>query len=145
MLYADASAVVRAYLVDEPDQPELARRLLEASEPVVTSELTRIEFAGAVTRAERVGRIRVAKELIGLFDRDSGTEGRISLVPLRREPVLATAHRISVRYGLSALDSLHLAVAMNESDSAGSASPFVFVTRDEDQAATARAEGLDVG
>ncbi|MGH3718503.1 MAG: hypothetical protein ACRDRI_06590 [Pseudonocardiaceae bacterium] len=41
--YADTSALVRCYLVDEADHERLCGLLLEGREPVVTSEITRVE------------------------------------------------------------------------------------------------------
>lgn len=58
LLYADTSALVRAYLADEPDHGSLRERLLEGDEPVVISELARIEMASVIRAAARGGRLR---------------------------------------------------------------------------------------
>lgn len=55
LLYADTSALVRAYFANEPEHKELSARLLEGDEAVVSSEITRLEFASAVSAAERGG------------------------------------------------------------------------------------------
>ena len=55
LLYADTSALVRAYFEDEPDHAPLRERLLEGGEPVVTSELARVELASAIRVEELVG------------------------------------------------------------------------------------------
>ncbi len=43
----DTSALVRCYLAAEPDHQELSDLLLADEQPVVTSELTRVELASA--------------------------------------------------------------------------------------------------
>ncbi|MHB8331470.1 MAG: PIN domain-containing protein, partial [Candidatus Dormibacteria bacterium] len=50
-IFADTSAVVRAYLSDEPDHATLAEVLLAGPEPVVISALAEVEFVSAVARA----------------------------------------------------------------------------------------------
>jgi predicted nucleic acid-binding protein len=147
VIYADTSAVVRAYIVDEPGHPGLANLIVQAQQPVLTSEITRIEFAGAVVRAERAGRIRMANELIRLFDRQSRSGTGLALVPLHRVPILDSAQHLASKHGLGALDSIHLAVALDESErieNEAERTAFVFVTRDRAQAAAAQAEGLTV-
>ncbi|MGH2670789.1 MAG: PIN domain-containing protein, partial [bacterium] len=58
LLYADTSALVRAYFEDEPDHARLREKLLEGEEPVVTSELARVELASAIRAAAETGRLR---------------------------------------------------------------------------------------
>jgi predicted nucleic acid-binding protein len=144
MLYADTSAIIRAYMNDEPEQAALERLLLRAAEPVLTLEIARVEFGGAMVRAVRAGRVRRADELIRRFDRDCGESAGIALVPLDRDPMLRDAHRLSVAYGLRALDAMHVAAAITESRRWPGPGPLRFVTRDEDQAAAARTEGLAI-
>ena len=42
VLYADTSAVLRAYFHDEPDHETLRDLLLQGADLVITSELTRL-------------------------------------------------------------------------------------------------------
>ena len=142
ILYADTSALVRAYLPDEPEHDALREAILETDEPVTTSDLSRIELARALKAAERAGRITDAIPLLGRIDSD--LSGRpiltiridpVTLVPRSRELVLA--HR------LRTLDALHLGVALGLEAFADGAE-IVFVTRDADQAAAARALGLSL-
>lgn len=59
--YADTSALVRCYLVDEDDHKRLRGLLLEGQEPAVTSEITRVELASAIGAAVRtLGAIHLA-------------------------------------------------------------------------------------
>jgi len=51
VLYADTSAVVGAYLADEVEHAHLKDLLLSQNYIVLTSELTRVELASAVTAA----------------------------------------------------------------------------------------------
>ena len=71
MLYADTSALIRAYLPDEPGHRALRSRLREGSEGVLTSELAIIELASAVRRARRGRRIRQAEAVLARIDRKS--------------------------------------------------------------------------
>ena len=146
MIYADTSALASAYLSDEVVFHQMRRLLLEDTEPVITSEIARVEFAGAAVRAAWAGRISRPEDFIDTFDRDCRLGAAISLVPLDREPILSDAQRISAVHGLSALDSIHVAVALGETTRSSPQRPteFRFVTRDAAQAAAARAEGLAV-
>jgi predicted nucleic acid-binding protein len=140
VLYADTSALVRAYLPDEPDHDALRATILEGDEPVATSDLTRVELARALTAAQRAGRLYDARPVLERIEAD--LSGRpiltirldpVRLVPRSRELVLA--------YPLRTLCALHLAVALSlEAWTDG----VVLVTRDADQAAAARALGLAV-
>ena len=70
VLFADTSALVRAYLPDEPRHPELRKLLLDGDQPVVASELARIEFASAAHAAERAGGVDDRHDLLARFDAD---------------------------------------------------------------------------
>jgi predicted nucleic acid-binding protein len=146
VIYADTSALASAYLSDEAVFREMRQLLLEAEVPVITSEIARVEFAGAAVRAARAGRISRPEDFIDTFDRDCRLGAAISLIPLDREPTLTDARRISAIYGLSALNSIHVAVAITEATRSSTQRPteFRFVTRDVVQAVAARAEGLEV-
>ena len=142
VLYVDTSALVRAYLPDEPEHDVLRETILEANEPVTTSDLSRVELARALKAAERAGRLEDADLALERIDADlSGKPiltirlDPVTLVPRSRELVLA--HR------LRTLDAVHLAVALGLGAFVEEAE-IVFVTRDVDQASAARALGLAV-
>jgi predicted nucleic acid-binding protein len=142
-LYADTSAVVGAYLTDEPDHASLRELLFDGGNLVLTSELTRVEFASAITAAKRVGRIPDAREFLYQFDADTRTDlGVIPLVPHR---IFAAARRlVTDNYPLRTLDAVHLAVAMHDTAELTGGEPVTVVTRDQRQAEAAKANGLAV-
>lgn len=144
ILYADTSAVVRAYFMDEPEHDELRGLLLEGDEPVVTSELTRIEFASAVTAAFRNARTDGADGLLASFDVDCGEDGVITLLRLDPGTAFATAHRFVREHVLRTLDAIHLAVALTDVTTLAAGEPVELVTRDTRQVAAASALGLTV-
>jgi len=144
-VYADTSVLVRAYLADEPHSDAARRLVFGARVALLTSEIARIEFASAVTRAMRAHRIDAAAQFIAAFDKDCGSDGPITLLPLRAESVLPVAHRLAVEHGLRSLDALHLSVALGDGR-ALAGEGLTFVTLDAEQAAAAaKAEGLAVG
>lgn len=142
LLYADTSALVRAYFADEDDHDELRSLLLEGSDPVVTSELARLEFASATMAAARAGRIRTARTVLARFDADCGDDGPLALIALEPARVLPEAHRLLVDHALRTLDALHLAVALTESGHFARPDQLGFVSRDGAQIDAAEAEGL---
>jgi predicted nucleic acid-binding protein len=144
LIYADTSALLRAYFVDEPDHAALRALLLEGEEPVVSSELARVEFAAAIGRVRKARRLRRWRDLLARFDADCQEEGPIALVRLRPDIVLPVAYRLVVEHALRTLDALHLAVALEEGPRLAGGGDMVFVTRDAEQAAAARAMGLVV-
>ncbi len=142
-VYADSSVLVRAYLADEPDN-EAARELLFGDgNGVVTSEIARVEFASAITRAMRARRIDAAGDYLAAFDVDCGIGSPITLLRFRPEATLTSAHRLATEHGLRSLDALHLAVALDDGREV-SGGALRFVTHDTEQAVAAAAEGLDV-
>lgn len=142
LLYADTSALVRAYFVDEPEHEELRALLIDGREPVVTSEVSRVEFASAVTAAARGGRLVQARVVLDRFDADCGESGPLTLLRLDPESVLALAYRLVVDHRLRTLDAIHLAVALTDAVDLAAEEQVTVVTRDADQAAAVRAEGL---
>lgn len=143
-LYADTSALARAYLADEEDHAVLRRRLLEGDEPVVTSEFTRLELASAVLAAARNSRLGDPAPLLARIDADCRPGGPVALVRLDAAAVLPRAYDLVRAYPLGAADALHVAVALAASGPGGPAEEVVFVTRDARQGEAARAEGLSV-
>jgi predicted nucleic acid-binding protein len=144
VLYCDSSALVRAYLGDEPDHAALSRLLLDPRRLVATSSLTEVEIVAAIHAAARAGRLRGAGVAVDEAAADMGPDGPVLLLALDSPRVLPRARTLCEEYRLRALDAMHLAVALTGAlDLAGEAG-LLFVTRDADQAAAARAEGLQV-
>lgn len=135
--YADTSALVRAYVVDEPDHAELRGLLLEGDLPVTTSELTRVELASAVASAARAGRLRRPQVVLDRFDGDCGDDGPVTMLRLEVEAFLAASRDLLLRHQLGTLDAMHLAAAMTTTAAAGN-EPVCLVTRDDSQAAGCR-------
>lgn len=144
VLYADPSALVRAYLSDEPEHQELRAMLLEGTHKVVTSEVSRVEHASAIHAAARAGRIANPRGSLDRFDLDIGDEGRVNMLVLRPGPILRLAYDLVSAHRLRTLDAIHLAVALEDGRTAAVGEDLAFVTRDEDQATAARELGLTV-
>jgi len=142
LLYVDTSALVRCYFPDEPDHEELRDLLLDGAEPVVTSELTRLELTSVIYAAHRGGRISDPVELLEVIDVDCGANGPVALLRLQPETVLAAATALLSRYPLRALDALHLAVAGTTAAELAGGEPVVLVSRDDRQRAAAVALGM---
>lgn len=143
LLYADTSALICAYFADEPDHTLLNRQLLQDTDPVVTSELTRVEFASAVTAAARGSRLRRPRMVLDRFDGDCADDGPLALLRLNPQPILERAHALVLEHPLRTLDAIHLAVALGDAADLAAGDRVVFVTRDISQAAAARALGLE--
>ncbi len=144
LVYADTSALARAYLTDEVGHEQLRTLLFESDYRVVTSELARIELASAIVSASRTGRTPGWEEVLATMEADTGPAGMIALIALRRELILPAALRLVAEHRLRTLDAIHLAVAMEEGPRLAAGDEIQFVTRDRDQAAAARALGLTV-
>jgi hypothetical protein len=141
-LYADTSALARAYLQDEPDHPTLRSLLLEGPDVVVTSEITRVELTSALAAADRAGRLADLATLLARVEADCGVAGRILLLAFRPDVALPRARRLVLEHPLTTLDALHLAVALDEA--LGGDEEIVFVTRDDRQRVAAGAFGLEI-
>jgi uncharacterized protein len=144
--YADTSALVRCWLPSEErsDGEELRALLLEGGDPVVTSELTRLEVASAVHAAVRGGRLHRADGVLRRADRDWGVAGPVALLALQPAVVLPLARQIVLDHPVRTLDALHLAVAATTAAELAAGDPVEFVTRDARQADVAKAIGLPV-
>ncbi len=138
VLYADTSALARAYLADEPDSGALRELLFDSGAVVFASELVRVELARAAKNAERSRRIENAESMLEVLDAE--LERSIALIDFEPAAVLPRARDLVLAHRLGTLDAVHLAVALEESRS--SSAPIVFVTRDADQAAAAAALGF---
>jgi hypothetical protein len=144
LLYADTSAILRAYFADEPDHATLRAILLEGGDPVVTSEVARVEIASAVRAVARAGRLPTWRQLLARIDADCAGTGPLTLLALRPEIILPTARGLLLEHRLRTLDALHLAVAIEEVPALAYGAQVAFVTRDEGQAAAAVAVGFAV-
>lgn len=144
LLYADTSAVIRAYFQDEPDHQKLRDLLLQGSDLVITSELTRVEFASAVHAAARAGRHNGSQRLLDQFDEDCSDDGPIIQLGLDASAAFPIARTLVTRYPLRAMDAIHLAVLTSDGIAMAGGEPIVFVTRDKQQADAARELGIPV-
>jgi predicted nucleic acid-binding protein len=144
LLYADSSALLRAYFADEDEHLELRSLLLEAHEQVVTSEITRLELASAVRSAYSAGRVARSRDLLGRIEGDLADDGPISPIELRADVILPAAYRFILEHRLRLLDAIHLAVCVEDCPGISGGDEVVFVTRESDQAKAARALGLEV-
>jgi len=142
--YADTSALVRCYFPDEPDHEELRALLLEGADPVVTSELTRVELASAVHSAHRAGRLPDPASLLAVVDADCAEDGPVALLRLQPEAVFGLATALVAQHPLRSLDAVHLAVARTTAAELAGGEPVVLVTRDHRRAAAAAALGMAV-
>lgn len=143
VVYCDSSALVRAYLPDEPGHDVLSARLLDPDRAVVTSAVTEVEMVAAMHAAARRRRVDVPEAVLAEVVADLGPDGHIMLLDLEPRRVLPRARGLCERHRLRALDAIHLAAALIERDELAGEGELVFVTRDDDQAA-ADAEGLAV-
>jgi predicted nucleic acid-binding protein len=141
--YCDSSALARTYLADEAGHGELSRLLLDPANLVVTSALTEVELVAAVRAAARAGRVADADVALAEAVADMGPAGPIAIIALDSARVLPRARDLCERHHLRVLDAIHLAVALEAAAEAPD-DEIGFVTRDADQAAAARAEGLRV-
>lgn len=144
LLYIDPSALIRAYLPDEPEHAYIRSMLLEGAYATMTCEIARVELASAVRAAGRAGRLIAWQRVLDGIDAEIGPGGRIKLVALRSDPIFASARRLLLDHKLRTLDAIHLAVALEDGRSVAAGDDLVFVTRDADQAAAASALGLTV-
>lgn len=141
MRYADASVLVSAYVTDEVDHGRWRESILEGTEPVVSTELVRVEVASAIARAGRAGRVR-PEPTLARFEADCGPGGPIQLIALEAEPVLGRAVLLVQEHRVYAMDAIHLAVALEQVLPLAAGEPIAFLTADRRQAAAARALGF---
>jgi uncharacterized protein len=134
LFYADTSAIVSAYFADETDHETLSKLLLTGPDAVVTSELTRVEFASATTH----------KAVLDRFDEDCGEGGPFSMVRLNAQVAMPLARKLVIRHPVRTLAALHLAVAITEATALAPGDDLAFVTRDKQQGKTAKALGMIV-
>jgi predicted nucleic acid-binding protein len=110
--YIDTS-VLGAYYCPDPLSDAAEGALLQLREPFISS-LTEVEFASLVARKGRLRELsdRQAGEILRRFGQHV-TDGHYRRLPLGNEHLLRARDLIaSMASTLSALDALHLAVAM---------------------------------
>lgn len=144
LIYADTSALVRAYFADEPEHHELRVLLRESPDPVVTSELARLEFTSATFSAARTGRLRRPDAVVARFDEECREDGPVALLALEPMRVFPECHRLIATHPVRTLDAIHLAVALLDLVRMAGGSEAIFITRDEKQGIAAQSEGLTV-
>lgn len=108
----------------------------------MTSELTRVEFAGAVAAAVRAGRLPEGTGLPERFDADCGDDGPILLLRFDAAQVLPLGRKLVDGHRLRTLDALHLAVALTAA--ATLADEVVLLSRDARQTGAAAELGLAI-
>lgn len=144
VLYGDPSAIVGAYFTDEDGHATLRDMLLLGDEPVIMSEIGRVEIASAIVAARRADRIPDSTQVLARFEADCRAGGPLQLLVLRSSTVMARAHQLVLDHPLRALDAIHLAVALEDGLGLAGDDGLAFVTRDQAQAAAAVALGFEV-
>lgn len=142
--YVDTSALARCYFPDEADHAPLRTLLFTGADPIVTSELTRVELISAIYAAYRADRVANPADLLDVIDTDCGDNGPIALLRLQPELVMPLAATLVTRYPLRTLDALHLAVARTTATELAGTEPVILVSRDERQRAAATALGMPI-
>lgn len=142
LLYADTSALIRAYFADEPEHALLRTVLLEGQEPVVTSQLTQLELASAVRGAAATGRLPRWRQLLARVEEDLGEAGRVQLISFQPQSIFPVAYQLLLEHRLRTLDALHLAVALQDGPAIAGDLDLAFVTRDAEQAVAAKELGF---
>jgi predicted nucleic acid-binding protein len=140
--YCDTSVVLAAYLSDEHGHAEARRRLLSDDVALVSSAIAEVELTAALHAAARHGLLGDAQTVRAEISADA--RGPLLFIALDPPRVFPLAMQLCVRHRLRALDAIHLAVALTSGRELVGAVPLTFITRDADQTAAARAEGLEV-
>lgn len=136
VLYADSGTILGAYLTDDPDHTALRSLLLEGPDPVVSSEIVRVEVASAAADRPR------SRELLGRFDADCGPGGSLLLLRLVPERTFGAASELARAHELGPLGAIHVVTALAIAAPLAAPEPLVFVTRDERRREAAEAFGL---
>lgn len=138
--YVDTSALVRAYLRDEPDHTAWRASLLDEKVTLLSSKALSLELTAAISAARRARRVRRISQLLDLFATHSSSDGPLSLVGITGRH-MSMACDLLEHHPLRSLDALHIATALAAQAVLGAIS---FVTCDEQQAKVARQVGLAV-
>lgn len=144
--FADSSALVRAYLADEPGHEQARAVIFEGPDAVLASELARVEVPAAFRRAERSGRLGrdLCRDLCDQAETDLGGAGPVVVLSSRLPTLVGRARSLVLAHRLRTLDALHLAAADLDGRRVAGPGRLVLITADENQALAARALGMDV-
>lgn len=146
VLFTDSSAILRAYLPDEPEHQHYEELLFSADDLVVSSELARVEVARGLVAARRARRLREApfQRIYLQAELDLAADGQFTAVDLDPRPTLERARQLVSDHRIATLDAIHLAVAEREGRLLAEDDELVFVTADGAQRKVARALGFKV-
>lgn len=144
LLYVDTGAIVGAYLTDEIDHLVLRRLLLAGDDPIVTSEVTLVEFTSAIFAAHRGHRITDPEPLLTDFNAECGDQGSFNVIDFDRTKILPLARKLVAEHPLRTMEAIHLATALVDASAFAGGEDVAMVTRDQRQAAAAKACGLRV-
>jgi uncharacterized protein len=133
--YFDTSAIV-LLVVDEPGT-ELAGRMWDGADRLVSSRLARVEAGAALAQAARVGRL-TSRQLLAAKRELDGLLDQLDLVYIDDELVRSAAE-LAEAHALCAYDAVHLAAAARLA-----ADDVVVVAGDRALLAGARTMGLAV-
>jgi predicted nucleic acid-binding protein len=137
ILYVESSAVL-AWLLGEPTEQSV-RRVLESAERVVTSALTAVECARALTRARLMSRITPTQELAAMQLLQQAEQSWD--VQALTDRVLMRARMPMPADPVRTLDALHVATMVALRESLG---PLVVLSLDERVRACATMSGFVV-
>ena len=145
IVYVDSSVVVRSYLVDEPDHPQVRALFDDPQLTTITGSWTRVEVTGSLVRAARAHR-GDEESLLELFERDlDPATGELSVIDANQAEIEGIALEIVRRTGIRSMDAWHLACArLTLAELAEPGEERAFATRDDQQAAVARELGFTV-
>lgn len=150
IVYVDSSVVVRSYLVDEPDHPQVRALFDDPQLTTITGSWTRVEVTGSLVRAARAHR-GDEESLLELFERDlDPATGELSVIDANQAEIegiaLEIVRRTGIRSpGIRSRDAWHLACAsLTLAELAEPGEERAFATRDDQQAAVARELGFTV-
>jgi uncharacterized protein len=116
--YRDTSALLKLYIAEQ-DSPYFINLVSNSKNPLLTSEITRIELAATFYRKESKGEL--AKGKAGQHVEEFAVDieaGRIVIVPmskvvtLRAEQVIKKGYTASKAIMIRALDIIHVASAL---------------------------------
>ncbi|MDP2293429.1 MAG: type II toxin-antitoxin system VapC family toxin [Actinomycetota bacterium] len=142
--YVDSSVIVRRYLPGDAGHRDAAELFAEIDTATVSSTLARIEVSGALVRAARHAGIDPSV-LLARFEQDIAGGDPLIVSP-DQAAVESSALDLVRRHAIRALDALHVAAAVIVlAELVGPGDVAVFVSRDNAQAAAARASGLATG
>jgi predicted nucleic acid-binding protein len=108
ILYLDASALVKRYILEKFSED--VNSWIDAADMVVTSLLTRVEVAAAISRAGRMKLISTPEALAALHQFRSEWESfyRLQIT----ESTVVRGDTLAVEYNLRGYDATHLACAL---------------------------------